>query len=177
MLLKALTDRLFAFARTVSGALFLAAIALNFANIVGRYVFFTPIYWAEEIIVYGIVWCVLLGAALVCREGEHLHVEILLIFVGARAANWLRLAIWALVFVVALVTAYYGLRVVELVGGNNQRSVVAEIPMAIPYAAIPAGFLLIAAAAVARFTQLLKAIGRGAPDEAAVAPDGTGAAR
>lgn len=177
MLLRTLTDRLFAFARAASGALFLAAIALNFANIVGRYVFFTPVFWAEEIIAYGFVWCVLLGAALVCREGEHLHVEILRIVVGARVATWLRLVIWALVCIVALVTAYYGLRVVELVAGNNQRSVVAEIPMAIPYAAIPAGFLLIAAAAVARFTQLLKAIARDAPDEAAVPPDGTGAAR
>jgi TRAP-type C4-dicarboxylate transport system permease small subunit len=177
MLLKKLTDGLFGFARTASGALFLVAIAINFANIVGRYVFFTPIFWAEEVIVFDIVWCVLLGAALVCREGEHLHVEVLETFLSKRAVTRLRLAIWAVVCVVALATAYYGLRVVELIGGNNQRSVVAEIPMAIPYAAIPVGFLLIVVAGVAKFAQLLKAIGRGAPDEAAPRQDGSGAAR
>lgn len=177
MLLKTLTDGLFRLARTTAGALFLAAIALNFANIIGRYVFHKPIFWAEEIIVFGFVWCILLGAALVCREGEHLRVEIVEIFLSRRGVVRLRLAIWAAVCVVALVTAFYGLRVVDLVSGNNQRSVVAAMPMSIPYAAIPAGFLLIAVAGIARLAQLLKATDGSAHAEAAAGAEQTGAER
>jgi TRAP-type C4-dicarboxylate transport system permease small subunit len=71
----------------------------------------------------------------------------------------LRLAIWVTVIVVALITVFYGFLVLELLSGNNQKSVVSQIPMTIPYAAIPTGFLLIAAASIERLVQHLRVMG------------------
>lgn len=58
--------------RAVLGALILAGVGINFANVVGRYVFLKPIIWAEEVLVFIMVWCVMLGATLVTWENQHL---------------------------------------------------------------------------------------------------------
>src|SRR5439155_12582468 len=44
------------FLRFVLGAALLIGVALNFANITGRYVFGAPIIWAEEALIYLLVW-------------------------------------------------------------------------------------------------------------------------
>ncbi len=48
--------------RAVLGSLIFLGVLINFANVVGRYVFLKPIIWAEEILVFIMVWCVMLGA-------------------------------------------------------------------------------------------------------------------
>src|SRR5205823_12546248 len=57
--------------RAVLGPLIFAGVALNFANVVGRYVFFKPIIWAEEVLVFIMIWCVMLGATVVTWENQH----------------------------------------------------------------------------------------------------------
>lgn len=54
----------------------LFALALNFANVILRYAFRAPIYWAEEVMIFTFVWCVFLGAAVVAFRGDHLRVEL-----------------------------------------------------------------------------------------------------
>jgi hypothetical protein len=54
----------------VIGCGFLFALALNFSNVVGRYVFHAPIFWAEEAMIYTFVWCVFLGAVFVALRGK-----------------------------------------------------------------------------------------------------------
>ena len=61
--------------RAVLGTLILAGVALNFANVVGRYVFFQPIIWAEEVLVFIMIWCVMLGATVVTWENQHLRMD------------------------------------------------------------------------------------------------------
>ena len=61
--------------RAVLGALIFAGVALNFANVVGRYVFFKPIIWAEEVLVFIMIWCVMLGATVVTWENQHLRMD------------------------------------------------------------------------------------------------------
>src|SRR5260370_22850549 len=56
----------------------LIAVALNAANIVGRYVFFRPIASAEEIMLFLLVGTVFLGNAIVGLEGKHLRMDVLL---------------------------------------------------------------------------------------------------
>src|SRR5262249_36055639 len=56
----------------------LVAVALNLANIVGRYVFFAPIASAEEIMLFLFVGTVFLGNSVVAWEGKQIRMDILL---------------------------------------------------------------------------------------------------
>jgi len=164
-IINSFTDRLFNVVSTVAGVIFLIAIAINFANVIGRYFFHVPIFWAEEIVVYGIVWCVMLGAALVFWQGQHLRVEIIELFLSSRSVGRLRMVVLAVVCIVAVVTTYFGIQFLVLIAGMDQRSVVTQLPMVIPFAAVPVGFSLIVLASALRLTQRLRAMRNGQQDE------------
>jgi TRAP-type C4-dicarboxylate transport system permease small subunit len=134
--------------RAAIGVVLLAAIAINFANIVGRYVFLAPLPWAEEVLSFVIIWGVCLGASAVTYDRRHLVMDL---FVGAFPSP-LRRALDALILIAivgfsgfACIQAW---KIVALMAANGQVSITAGIPMTIPYAAFVAGFALIAVAAV-----------------------------
>ena len=59
--------------RTLAGALLLLSVALNFANVVGRYFFSVSIYWAEEVMLFLMVGCVFLGNGVVAWSGRQIR--------------------------------------------------------------------------------------------------------
>lgn len=137
--------------RAIVGVLILAGIAVNFANVIGRYVFLQPLVWADEAMVYIMVWTVFMGAVLVTFEGQHLKMDFFSIMLpspwkgivnGAAAVSFLAVC----VFVIPQTWT-----VVHLVWNFGQRSVVAEIPMVIPHFALLLGFVLMFLAVVLRF--------------------------
>jgi TRAP-type C4-dicarboxylate transport system permease small subunit len=79
--------------RALIGGGFLFALALNFANVVMRYAFHAPIYWAEEAMIFTFIWCVFLGGAVVTLSGEHLRVEFLEWALSPRLRQILRFVI------------------------------------------------------------------------------------
>jgi C4-dicarboxylate transporter DctQ subunit len=135
--------------RAAIGAIILIAIAINFANIVARYVFLAPLDWAEEVLVFLVIGGVCLGASAVTYDNRHLDMDL---FAAAFPAK-LR-AVLEVVKIVALVgfsafTAANAWTIVAIMAGNGQVSVTAGIPMTVPYAAFVLGFGLIAVSAVA----------------------------
>ena len=70
--------RLVAVIQGVTAVLMLVAVALNFANIIGRYVLFRPIASAEEIMLFLLVGTVFLGNAIVGFEGKQLRMDVIL---------------------------------------------------------------------------------------------------
>lgn len=136
--------------RALLGALILAGVVINFANVIGRYVFWRPIIWAEEILVFIMIWCVMLGATVVTWENTHLRMDAVYQLGSPRVRRWLNL-VSAIAFLAAAVFVLVeSIRVVALVASTGQRSVVAAVPMVIPYAAIPVGFALIVAIVIWR---------------------------
>ena len=142
--------------RAVLGTLILAGVVLNFANVVGRYVLSAPIIWAEEVLVFIMVWCVMLGATLVTWEDQHLRMDAVHHLTPPRVRRWLNLVSALLFVVAALFVLVQSLRVWWLAAGTGQRSVVAEIPMVIPFAAIPLSFAIVAGMLVARFRRSVR---------------------
>jgi len=142
--------------RALLGSLILAGVVLNFANVVGRYVFWRPIIWAEEILVFIMIWCVMLGATLVTWENAHLRMDAVYQLGSPRVRRWLNLVSTAAFLVAGLFVLVQSTRVVALVASTGQRSVVAEVPMAIPYGAIPVSFALIVAVVIWRGRVLLR---------------------
>jgi TRAP-type C4-dicarboxylate transport system permease small subunit len=142
--------------RAVLGALILAGVALNFANVVGRYVFWKPIIWAEEVLVFIMVWCVMLGATLVTWENQHLRMDAVHHLAPPPLRRWLNLLSTLAFLGAGLVVLAQSARVVALVASTGQRSVVAEIPMVIPYGAIPVSFGVMVAVLLWRLRALVR---------------------
>lgn len=134
--------------RAVIGAVLLLSIAINFANIVGRYVFLAPLPWAEEVLSFLVIWGVCLGASAVTYDRRHLAMDL---FIDSFPPRLRALA--DAVLLIAVVgfcgfAAVQAWQVVAIMLRLGSVSVAAGIPMAVPYAAFVAGFGLIVVAAV-----------------------------
>lgn len=137
------------------GALLLLAVAINFSNVMGRYLLDMPIYWAEEGMGFIQIAVVVIGAALVSRDNAHLKMDAVEHFMPPALKRWIDIATCLLTAVVALVVAWMAS---DIVGGmieNDQRSMAMNLPLAIPYSIFPLGFALIALFALARVVRLV----------------------
>lgn len=127
-----------------------AAVAINFAGVVGRYLFGVAVLGADEVQIFLMVWIAFLGAAVVTWRGQHLRMDVLVAYLPAKARAVLRaaemLALLALACVVVWQSALYVHHMIAI----DRRSDAAGIPMALPHAAVLAGFVLIALIAAAR---------------------------
>lgn len=137
--------------RFIVGTLILVGIVINFANVVGRYVFLSPIIWAEEIMIYIMVWTVFIGAILVSYEGQHLKMDFFSIMLPSPFKEIINFIATASLLAVCLFVIPQDWAVVQLMWNNDQRSVVAEIPMVIPHFALLFGFAMIFIAVAVRF--------------------------
>jgi TRAP-type C4-dicarboxylate transport system permease small subunit len=81
--------------RAIERALALAfvfAVALNFANVVGRYALGTSILGADDVQIYVMVGMAFLGAAVVSWRRRHLRMDVLVQFFPARFRTFLQAA-------------------------------------------------------------------------------------
>jgi TRAP-type C4-dicarboxylate transport system permease small subunit len=118
----------------------IAAVAVNFANVVARYLFLRPFVWGEEIMQFMNVWAVMLGAAVVTSHGAHLRMDAFYNLAGPRLRRALEVLSNLLAMAVFLYVIYQSLQMVQMLTGTGQRSVIARVPMNVMYAAIPLGF-------------------------------------
>lgn len=141
--------------RLILGTLLLAGVAINFANVVGRYVFGYALFWAEEILVFLSIWGVFVGMAAAAYKGEHLNMDLFSSMVRGRSQLAVNVAV-ALTFVaccVFVMTQSY--QVVRLFAQIGQVTVAAGVPKAIPHAALLVGFALAALAVIVRLRSYL----------------------
>jgi TRAP-type transport system small permease protein len=140
MIDRTLKNLITAIERVLAFAL-LVAIVLNFANVIGRYVFARSILGADEVQIYAMLWIAFVGAGVVAWRGEHLRMEALAPLLPAGLARALR--VFELVLVLAL-SAFvlfnswsYTASMVDVA------SAVAGVPMWVPHGAVVAGFALL----------------------------------
>jgi TRAP-type C4-dicarboxylate transport system permease small subunit len=130
--------------RAVAGVCLLGSVAINFANIIGRYFFSVSIPWAEEIMLFLMVGCVFTGCCAVAWEGRQIRMDVV---VGMLPA-WMRdlLALFSelvLIATAAAVTAF-AWPVITQLAAFDERSQAANFPLVIPQAMIPIGYSLMA---------------------------------
>jgi TRAP-type C4-dicarboxylate transport system permease small subunit len=146
-------------AQLVSGfvaLLLIAAVAINFSNVVGRYVFSQPLAWAEEALGFLQIGFVVIGAALVTRANAHLRMDAVEHVLPASLRRWLDAAAGILTVAVALVVVAMSWRIASGMLAMDTRTVVLEIPLAIPYSVFVIGFALIALFALVRVIGILR---------------------
>lgn len=125
----------------VTGAAVATMAAVIAYQVFGRYVLDHTPSWSEELARYLMVWLTMLGSAAVLRGGGHIAVTTLIDILPAplrRVAIALR---DALLVCACGILGWWGLGFARL--NATQESPAMEIPMSIPYAALPVGASLI----------------------------------
>ena len=135
----------------LSGTLFLIAVVLNIVNVIGRYVFGMPVFWAEEALdLHGDL------DRVPGRGHDHLSRRASQhgpgIFQDAgRLQRIVRIAIAIALIVCTVYTAMQSWKVVELHYLTSGVTAGTNIPLVVPHAALLFGFSFMALAAIVRF--------------------------
>ena len=137
-------------ARGVMGIVMLAGVAICFANVLARYLFGYALFWAEEVMVFLIIWGVFIGAASAAYDRAHLNMDL---FSSAFRGSFLAFLNLSVVVVLLACCAFMivqSWQVVTLFYQGGVRSVSAGVPKWISHSALPVGFALMALAVLTR---------------------------
>jgi TRAP-type C4-dicarboxylate transport system permease small subunit len=135
----------------VLGCVMLAGVLLNLANVIGRYAFAKPIFWAEEVLVALTIWGVFLGAAVVTWRCDHLNMDLFSARVSGSARVALNTVIALTLASVCAFIAWQSFTIVQLFAQTEAVSAGAQIPKVIPHSALLVGFSLSALAVLLRW--------------------------
>jgi TRAP-type C4-dicarboxylate transport system permease small subunit len=134
----------------IVAVMFLAAVALNVANVIARYVFARPIFWAEEILVFMVIWGVFLIAGSITYRGAHLNMDLLHARFSPFWKRTVNIAIALTLIGSALFAAAQSLKVVLLYLRTGDVTASTGIPLVVPHSALLFGFVFMALAALLR---------------------------
>lgn len=135
----------------LSGSLFLIAVVLNIVNVIGRYVFGLPVFWAEEALTFTVIWIVFLVVGTITYRGAHLNMDLVYSRMPGLWQRAIRVAIVLTLIVCTIFTALQSWKVVELHYMTGGVTAGTNIPLVIPHSALLFGFGFMAAAAILRF--------------------------
>jgi C4-dicarboxylate transporter DctQ subunit len=141
---------LVAMLRGIAAILLVLSVTLNFANVVGRYCFGVSIHWAEEVMLYLMVGCVFLGNGVVAWSGRQIRMDVIVGMMPPKARAAADLFSELLFIVTALLIVAFASPVIRDLWAFDQRSQSADVPLVIPQALIPIGFVLMVLLVVAR---------------------------
>ena len=114
---------------------------LVFTNVVCRYVLNFSIVWAEELSQYLMVWVAFLSAGLALRQGRHVAIEFLQDHLPSTARKMMRHLVTLMLIVFMGILIVLGFQFARFAW--DQETPVMNIPLGIPYLAVPIGALLL----------------------------------
>jgi TRAP-type transport system small permease protein len=129
--------------RIVIAALLGLSVALNLANVVGRYALHAPIEGAEEVMLFFMVGIVFIGASIVSWEGGHIRMDIVVAMLPAGVQRALGILSDLAMIAVCAIVIWLGFPVIHQLALFNERSQAANVPLAIPESLIPIGLALV----------------------------------
>ena len=107
-------------------------VAINGANVVGRYFFGSPLPWAEELMLYLMIFVVFAGAAVATWRGAHIGIDALVTRLPKNIQRAAHVLMSFFSIAVLLTVAQAGYATVSILYGFDQRSDALEWPMWIP---------------------------------------------
>jgi TRAP-type C4-dicarboxylate transport system permease small subunit len=124
--------------RLVCAGLVAGIFLIAFAQVVCRYVLNSSLFWAEEAVIYAMVWLAFLGSSLLLEDWGHIGINALLRAVTPRVRVVLVFGIHAAMLVFLAFLVFYG--TTTALFGFSRRSVTMDIPtwwikLAIPVSA------------------------------------------
>ena len=142
-------------ARFIIAFIVLAGILINGGNVAGRYVYLAPIIWAEEIMIYGMVWTVFIGGVLVTWDARHLKMDLLITTLPSPWKEILSGLGLIMFLAVCVFVVPQNWTVFSMMWELDQRSIVAEAPMWVPHFALLLGFSMMFLTVLYRFRRHL----------------------
>src|SRR6202051_5152235 len=133
---------LLAVLRAAAGAMLVASVGINFANIIGRYFLSVSLSWAEEAMLFLMIGCVFLGAAPVGWMGRHIRMDVVVSLLPPRARRIFEISSDVVTAATCVALAIFAWPVMTMLAELDQRSHSSNIPMVIPQSALPVALLL-----------------------------------
>ena len=137
-------DALMAALRVASGLMLIASVAINFANIIGRYVLSVSLSWAEEAMLFLMIGSVFLAAPPVGWLGRHIRMDVVVSLLPPRMRRVFEIFSDLVTIATCIMVAYFAWPVMTMLHELDQRSQSANIPLVIPQAVVPIGLMLMA---------------------------------
>lgn len=123
-------------------------------QIFSRALFDYSLSWSEELARYLSIYAVFLGAAVAIRSQKLISVEIIHQIIPTKVSRILKILVNIICIIFFLVLFTKGIEMIIQV--QNQKSPALQISMAIPYAAIPIGSILLSINSLAVIFELFK---------------------
>jgi C4-dicarboxylate transporter DctQ subunit len=138
-----------------AGAALLVIVILNALNILLRYFFLRPLSWAEEAMLYLMIFGVYVGAVSVAWQQAHIRIDAILDFAPPARRKLLQIVSTVVMAAVLVPVVLASFRVTTLLIEFEQRSDALHLPVWIPQSVIPVSLLLIVVMSLLRiFLQL-----------------------
>jgi len=130
--------------RIAAGCMLVLSVAINFANIIGRYFLAVSIPWAEETMLFLMIGAVFLAAGPVGWLGRHIRMDVVVSLLPPRAREAFEIFSDLVTIATCVMLAVFAWPVMTMLAELDQRSDMANIPLVIPQAVLPVGLLLMA---------------------------------
>ena len=130
--------------RAAAGIFLISSVAINFANIIGRYFFSVSIPWAEEIMLFLMVGCVFTGCCAVAWEGRQIRMDVIIAMMPAKVHDVFHLLSDLVLIAAAAAVTAFAWPVITQLAAFDERSQAADFPLVIPQAMVPIGYTLMA---------------------------------
>lgn len=142
------------FEEHLAGWTLLVMALLYFMEVVLRYVFSHSNAWVEELLRYMMVLITFFGASVAIKYGAHMSVNVIGYFPAPRLKQVIAVFVALMGVLFSAFTLYFSWLLMVRIKGFGQHTPAMQIPMYIPYAILPFGFLSM----LIRFTlQLIRA--------------------
>jgi len=135
---------LMAVLRVAAGTMLITSVAINFANIIGRYFLSVSLSWAEEAMLFLMIGSVFLAAPPVGWLGRHIRMDVIVSLLPPRVREIFEIFSDLVTIATCVMVAFFAWPVVTMLAELDQRSESANIPLVIPQAVVPLGLLLMA---------------------------------
>jgi C4-dicarboxylate transporter DctQ subunit len=136
--------------RVAAGTMLMLSVGINFANIIGRYVFSVSLYWAEEAMLFLMIGCVFFGAGQAGWLNRHIRMDVVVSLLPPRARKAFDVLADLVTIATCIAVASFAWPVMTMLYELDQRSETANIPLVIPQSVVPIGLLLMALLIAAR---------------------------
>ena len=138
------TQLLSTLAGVTASLMIMAAIALTCQMIFIRFALNGSTVWQTEVIVYLIIAATLLGLTFVQKERGHVNVDLIPLMLHSKSRYLLSIFTLSSSIVIIIMMLYYGFEYWYFAWSKGWTSdTVTAVPLWIPYAALPVGFLLL----------------------------------
>jgi len=129
----------------IVGILALSATLISFWAVIARYLLRNPPDWAEEIVIYLIIWAVFITASILAEERGHVAATLLVERFPPKTRRILAVFNGLVALGFCIIVTILGYRIVSAAYAFDERSLTGlRFPLWIPYLSVAAGCTLVA---------------------------------